>query len=154
MLATCGLAGYLPKAPGTAGTVVGLGVCLLPVALGAPPLATFAAATVVLTALSVGIGERCVADYTVADPSWFVLDEAAGIALALACSPGLGPLEILATFILFRVLDVLKPPPIAHAERLPGGYGITADDLIAGAAAGLLVRGGALWLGAGVAAGA
>mgnify|MGYP001973435570 CR=1 FL=1 len=45
-------------------------------------------------------------------------------------------------FVAFRVLDILKPPPARQLERLPGGWGIVADDLIAAAYAGLVVWGG------------
>jgi phosphatidylglycerophosphatase A len=49
-------------------------------------------------------------------------------------------------FALFRVLDIWKPPPIGRAQDLPGGWGVMADDLLAGAAAALLAGLGlALW---------
>lgn len=70
------------------------------------------------------------------DPRWFVLDECAGQALALA---GLQPAEVIAqvmlAVVLFRVLDIMKPWPIKRLETLSGGWGITADDLAAGLAA-------------------
>ena len=78
-----------------------------------------------------------------ADPQPVVLDEVAGQWLALGivafvqhCSPGLR--ELAAAFLLFRVFDVFKPWPIRHLERLPGGWGIVADDLAAAAATGAL----------------
>jgi phosphatidylglycerophosphatase A len=49
-------------------------------------------------------------------------------------------------FLLFRLLDVLKPPPISTLERLRGGVGIVADDLLAGAVAGLAVGIVGRWL--------
>lgn len=75
------------------------------------------------------------------DPGAVVLDEVAGQWLALvvlAIGLGRAPrlLESLAGFVLFRLLDVIKPWPIRPLERLPGGWGIVADDIAAGLAAG------------------
>ncbi len=75
------------------------------------------------------------------DPGPVVLDEVAGqwvalavVAIARRRSPGLG--ELAAAFLLFRAFDVVKPWPIRRLEALPGGWGIVADDLAAGLAAG------------------
>ena len=80
------------------------------------------------------------------DPGPVVLDEVAGQWLALAVVALLrsrppDPTELVAAFLLFRLLDVVKPWPIRKLERLPGGWGIVADDLAAAFAAGLLVFG-------------
>jgi phosphatidylglycerophosphatase A len=82
----------------------------------------------------------------VPDPHPVVIDEVAGQWLALAIvalvqhrQPGVG--ELAAAFVLFRVFDVLKPWPIHLLERLPGGWGIVADDLAAGAAAAVVAVG-------------
>lgn len=77
------------------------------------------------------------------DPGPVVLDEVAGQWLALALiavgrSRGPGASEFALAFILFRLFDVAKPWPIRSLERLPGGWGIVADDLAAALAAGLL----------------
>jgi phosphatidylglycerophosphatase A len=141
ILATVGFAGYARVGPGTAGSLAGL-AALLALELARPPQPlTLWVAAAALTLASVWIGWSCTRAYNLADPSWFVLDEAAGMALALACGPGLGLGGILGAFVGFRLLDVLKPPPIAQLERLPGGIGITADDLLAGGLAGLAMRG-------------
>ena len=80
----------------------------------------------------------------IVDPHPVVIDEVAGQWLALALvafvqrhQPGLR--EFVAAFLLFRVFDVLKPWPIRRLERLPRGWGIVADDLAAGVAAGVVV---------------
>jgi phosphatidylglycerophosphatase A len=78
----------------------------------------------------------------VPDPGPAALDEVAGqwlallVLVALGRTPTLG--QVVAAFLLFRAFDVLKPWPIRLLERLPGGWGIVADDLAAGLAAGLL----------------
>ena len=79
----------------------------------------------------------------IVDPNPVVADEVVGQWLALSVvavarpqPPGI--FALVATFLLFRALDVLKPWPIHLLERWPGGWGIVADDLAAGGAAGLL----------------
>ncbi len=149
LAATCGGLGYAPIAPGLLGSLAGLALVAGVAALGAPPRLAAGALAAALTLLAVPLGSRLARDYNSPDPPWFVLDEAAGMALALACGPEVRPGFAVAVLTVFRALDVVKPPPIAQAERLPGGAGITADDLIAGAAAGLAVRGGVALLGLG-----
>ena len=65
------------------------------------------------------------------DPGWVVIDEAAGTMLATV---GLGMPFVIVGWIVFRLADIFKSvfPGVARAERLHGGVGITADDLVAG----------------------
>jgi phosphatidylglycerophosphatase A len=88
------------------------------------------------------------------DPRAVVIDEVAGqwlcLLIASIVAPftnavGLGVVAALG-FLLFRILDVVKPPPISTAERLPGGTGIVADDLVAGAFAGVAAGIASRWL--------
>ena len=65
------------------------------------------------------------------DPSHVVIDEVAGQLVTLIACP-IHWQALLAGFILFRVFDILKPPPIRSLERLPEGTGIVVDDLGAG----------------------
>ena len=134
-LATCGFVGRLPFAPGTFGAVVGLGAWYLTAGLAAPVgIAAFLAATVAGT----WAARRYAASVGAEDPQEVVVDEFSGMWLALlGVAPSL-PAALLA-FAAFRVLDIAKPPPIRQLERLPGGLGIMADDLAAGAVARLLV---------------
>ena len=67
----------------------------------------------------------------VEDPQIVVIDEVAGQLVALIGVP-LAWKTFLASLILFRVFDILKPPPVRHLERLPEGFGIVVDDLGAG----------------------
>ena len=65
------------------------------------------------------------------DPGKVVIDEVAGTLITLSARPArLG--EIFLGMALFRVFDILKPPPVRSLERLPGGTGIMADDVAAG----------------------
>jgi phosphatidylglycerophosphatase A len=79
----------------------------------------------------------------VADPGPVVLDEVAGqwlaltvLTLATGRPPEVGAVAV--SFVLFRLFDVVKPWPIRRLERLPGGWGIVADDLAAGLAAAIV----------------
>jgi phosphatidylglycerophosphatase A len=142
-LATVGGLGDRLPAPGT--TVGSLAALLAFLALARlAPGATAPAALValaVLLPLSVWACGAEAARRGEEDPGPIVLDEVAGqwaalalLALALGRAPR--PLEAVGAYVLFRVLDVAKPWPIRRLERLPGGWGIVADDLAAGLAAG------------------
>ncbi len=135
LLATfCG-AGYAPVAPGTAGTLAALPLYLL---LRRLPLRLYLLLLALLTLLGVQVSSRMEKDWG-QDPARVVIDEVVGVLIALVSRTG-RPREILAAFALFRLFDILKPPPVSTLERgLPGGVGIMADDMAAGAlAAGIL----------------
>jgi phosphatidylglycerophosphatase A len=97
----------------------------------------WAAVLFAIAVLGLRIGDRAAEDWGEEDPGAFVLDEVVGQGIALlpvlSVLPGpLPPLPVAAAFVLFRVLDVIKPPPCRRLEGLPGGLGIMADDLMAG----------------------
>ena len=131
-------AGYSPIAPGTAGSAVGL---LLFVAVNRLPGAgqllaiaiAFVGGAVAATATARAVGRK--------DPGLVVWDEVVGMWTTLALLP-FNPWTALFGFVLFRVMDVLKPYPARDLERLPEGWGIMADDLMAGVYAHLLLRAG------------
>ena len=73
------------------------------------------------------------------DPAWIVIDEAAGVAVAFVpFAVSNSSLAVVVAFVLFRILDAAKPPPVRQAERLPGALGVMADDLVAGIGAAIL----------------
>src|SRR5206468_12579755 len=76
------------------------------------------------------------------DPSIVVVDEVIGQWIAIAAAPVINWKSVLAAFILFRLFDIWKPPPVRQLESLPGGWGIVADDIMAGVYAAFV-----LWLG-------
>ena len=127
-IATCAFIGRVPIAPGTAGAAAGLVAFLLTRNLpGSLPVALF----VVAVAVGFWAGARHAKDLRQPDPRSVVVDEFCGMWLALV---GTNPsvLVMVAAFVAFRFLDIAKPPPVRQAERLPGGIGIMADDLVAG----------------------
>lgn len=129
----CGLA---PVAPGTMGT---LGALPLYFAVrGHGPVAVLAAAAVV-TVLGIWASNVVVRETGDKDPQRIVIDEAAGVLLALAAAP-VTWWGVTSAVVLFRVFDITKPFPARRAERLPGGYGVVVDDLVAGAWAAVFVR--------------
>jgi len=75
------------------------------------------------------------------DPQFVVVDEVIGQWIALAGASALNWKSYLAAFALFRLFDVWKPPPVRQLERLPGGIGINADDVMAGIYAALVLFG-------------
>jgi len=98
------------------------------------------AAAIVFAGLSVWASAKFADD---GDPGWVVIDEMAGTFIATL---GLGGYAVVVSWLVFRAADIFKKrfPGVAAAERLPGGWGITADDLLAGAyglIAGWIVRG-------------
>src|SRR5262249_12665978 len=73
------------------------------------------------------------------DPSEVVVDEVAGVLITMLFLP-LTIATCVAGFLLFRALDVLKPWPASRAERLPGGWGIMADDILCGIIANIVIH--------------
>lgn len=160
-LATGFGSGYLRPAPGTWGTLSGLAAWLLLVGAvrgWSLPAWTLLAAPPVLTLMAVWAAGRVVAESGHKDPSFVVADEWAGLWFALT------PLLFTATlqpqpwllwaarlagpFLLFRLFDIWKPGPVDGAQRLPGGWGVVMDDVLAGLLAALLVWPLDQWLGA------
>jgi phosphatidylglycerophosphatase A len=142
-LATGFGAGYAPIAPGTVGSLPGLLLVWLLAWLGGHPAAVVGFVAVVL--LGVWAADAAEAHFGERDPGQVVIDEIAGQMLTLLFVP-LSPVTLVVGFLLFRVLDVIKPPPARWLETLPRGTGIMADDLMAGAYANLLLQ-AALWSG-------
>ena len=73
------------------------------------------------------------------DPSSAVIDEVAGMGIAMLAIPNQWPFVIMA-IILFRLFDIWKPYPIRELEKLPGGWGIMTDDLLAGVYANVWIQ--------------
>lgn len=134
-----GYAGSSPVMPGTVGSVV---AAVLFTLLHIGPLdgvhwVWLLAVGIGLLVIGIPVGNSAVKKSQNGDPQWFVLDEACGVALALAGQwalfPDVSPWIVGAVVVvLFRVFDILKPPPVRQLESLPGGAGIMLDDAAAG----------------------
>ena len=161
-IATCGV-GYAPIAPGTMGSLVGVGIYLLldrlvfrawlafygPGSLRAwDHWGDMFALLWILPLFSIGLSlvgiwaaSRAEVLFGRKDPSQVVIDEVAGQLVTFAVVPVvfLHPLGILIGFVLFRAFDIIKPYPIRRVESLRGGLGIVGDDIVAGLYAGAVL---------------
>jgi phosphatidylglycerophosphatase A len=129
--------GYFPIAPGTAGSAVGV---FLDRALQAT-LSSVIHGIVILLVTVVGIWAAGIVEKesNKKDPSLVVVDELAGMLLSFYLIP-LSWIGLLVGFLVFRLLDIVKPFPCRRAEKIPGGMGIMADDLIAGLYTNIVLR--------------
>jgi phosphatidylglycerophosphatase A len=135
-IATCGGAGFSPVAPGTAGSLVGLGVVVGIAQLPSPqPWKSLILALAVMGVVAIGVGAGSKAEkyFNCKDPGQVVIDEVAGQMLTFLIRPDAPWMELLAGFLLFRAFDIVKPFPARRIERVPGGWGIMMDDVVAGA---------------------
>lgn len=141
-IATGAYSGYLPKAPGTWGSAVGVLIWLLVYRLEPMSYLAVLAALFIIGVFSAGAAEKIVDR---GDPGIVVIDEIVGQLIALSLAPA-HPAAALAGFCLFRFFDILKPFPIGWIDRhLHGGLGIMLDDVVAGLYALLVLQLG-LWL--------
>lgn len=131
-LATWFGAGMAPKAPGTVGTFAGLPLLLcVQYILGTPGLAVLAVLLFILGWWASGVYMQQTGEH---DPKEIVIDEVAGMALALLTAP-LTPMACILAFALFRFFDALKPWPISLADKhIKGAFGVMFDDTLAGLA--------------------
>jgi len=131
--------GFVPVAPGTFGSVLAL-----PLLIGVQRAGWPAAAVVVLIAcasvLAVPVCARAGRIWGQTDSSRIVLDEVCGMLVAGALVPAT-PWSLGVAFLAFRVFDVVKPFPAGYFDRqVKNGFGVVADDLVAGVYANLVVR--------------
>jgi phosphatidylglycerophosphatase A len=136
---TFGFVGRLPGMPGTWGSAAAIGVCLLVPASPVYPWILLAAALVLFSvgSLAARDAERL---FGRPDPGPIVLDEVVGVMVAAAMLPKPSLPLFAVVFVVFRLFDILKPFPVRHAERLPGGIGIFMDDVVAGLYTNAVVR--------------
>jgi len=125
--------GRLRPGPGTWGSAV---TVLLWAALGraiSPSLRTPVAIALVVLVTLIGIpaATQVARASATKDPQFVVIDEVAGQLVALIAVPFEWK-SFLASFILFRVFDIVKPPPVRQLEAIPEGAGIVLDDVAAG----------------------
>lgn len=131
--------GYAPAAPGTAGS---LGA-LLPAVLAWREFHIqgweVAVAGAALLLPAVWAADVTARDLGQDDPGLVVIDEVVGQWITFAGALRFNWRSLLAAFVLFRAFDIWKPFPIRRLERLPGGWGIVADDALAGIYASLVL---------------
>lgn len=128
--------GYAPVAPGTAGTFATVPLYFLLRKLSLP---RYLLSIGVLAVLGISAASRMEPLWG-KDPGRVVIDEVVGFLVTLVSRPK-GIRDVLIGFVLFRFFDVVKPPPARNLEALPGGFGIMADDVAAGAMSALALAG-------------
>ncbi|WP_214070522.1 phosphatidylglycerophosphatase A [Mucilaginibacter sp. dw_454] len=130
--------GYLGKGVGTVAAFFACVCWYLLFHVGYPPLIPSLLLTLVVTALGIWSGNKV-------EPIWgkdhgrVVIDEVAGLFVSVLFVPAT-ILNIVIGFVLFRFFDILKPLFIRKLEALPGGWGVMADDLLAGVYANLVLH--------------
>lgn len=126
-------AGLLKPGPGTYGSIAATVVWFIVMRHVPAHLAPWITLGMAAAATLIGIpaATRVARESGRKDPQIVVIDEVAGQWLALTLAPPSLPYALLA-LLLFRVFDILKPPPVRQLERLPEGVGIVVDDLAAG----------------------
>jgi phosphatidylglycerophosphatase A len=132
LIATWFGCGYAPVAPGTAGSLAALLIAIALNAFGGYGRGTLLVLAVVLLAPGIWSASVVAKETNTTDPQIVVVDEVIGQWITLAGAATLNWKTWLAAFVLFRLLDMWKPAPARQLEGLPGGWGIVADDLMAG----------------------
>lgn len=147
-IATGLFTGHIPWASGTFGTLVGVLFYLIPgaehpLALGAMSVIGFFVGVWASARVATVVGHRLSrsaqiakqafqqGDHKTADPSIVVIDEIVGIWITLLFLPKTIPVVVIG-FLAFRVFDILKPQPARMCEKIPNGWGIMLDDVVAG----------------------
>jgi phosphatidylglycerophosphatase A len=131
--------GRSPVAPGTAGSAAAVAIAILLHRYAGFVWWQFLLMAAVLffpAVWAAGVSARAAG---IEDPGFVVVDEVLGQWIALAGARTLNWETFLAAFLLFRLFDIWKPAPVRQLEALPGGWGINADDAMAGVYAALVL---------------
>lgn len=130
--------GFLPKAPGTWGTLATLPFLYL-LGLFNPPFFLFIPFLLILTAGSCFIAEHIQKTYEVHDPQWIVIDEVLGMSVTWLFSLKFSLPHLLIQFVLFRFFDIVKVWPASYFDKkIHHGAGTILDDIVSGVYAGLV----------------
>ncbi len=152
--------GRMRPAPGTWGSLLTIILVLVLVAMGLGPAESPGVFNLVLLCVLVIFGLPCLlhgdaaeARFLYRDPSEVTADETAGqclpllfLPMAAVMTPGRMFFTLALAFVSFRLLDVVKPWPADRLQRVPGGWGILLDDLMAGVYAAAIVQVTARWM--------
>jgi len=139
--------GFLPRVPGTWGSLIFIPIWWLFIGIFKVPETIFFGILLCLAILTIS---RCIQSSinsnelaevkSKQDPGYIVIDEWVGMSISLWGIASNNYIMILISFLMFRFFDVLKPGPIKTSEKLPGSIGIIADDLLAGLVVTFLIQ--------------
>jgi len=124
--------GYAPKAPGTVGSLAALAIAWVLYRFAGFPSTWLVWLCIPLLPVAVWAADVVAREGGRKDPQIVVVDEVLGQWMTLSGALTLNWKSWLLGFLLFRAFDIWKPPPVRQLERLPGGAGIVADDMMAG----------------------
>ncbi len=141
LIATSFGAGFSPVAPGTMGALFAVAVWYLLFALLDYTTLMWTLSGLIVAFTVLGVWSSSVSErYWGEDPSRVVMDETVGEWIALLAVPASGHWGyVLAAFVLFRFFDIVKPLGVRSMEKLKGGYGIMADDILSGIYAAIVI---------------
>ena len=139
LLATWFYSGYVPKGPGTAGSLAAIVIAWLLVRYAGFGPITLGLLGLLLLAPAIWASDVTARESGLKDPQIVVVDEVVGQWITLAGAVRLNWISWIAAFLLFRALDIWKPPPVRQLERVKGGAGIVLDDAMAGIYAALVL---------------
>lgn len=130
LVATAFGAGYAPRAPGTCGTAVAVPLAW---ALSSLSILQFGLVVAGVTLLGIACAQRADRAWGTEDNQRIVIDEVAGYLVTVLPVDRSSWAPLAVGFVVFRALDIVKPPPIRWLdEHLPGGWGVVLDDVAAG----------------------
>ena len=136
LVATFFYVGYFPYAPGTLGTLAAVPLYYIISGLPYYLYISFTVLFIILSVWASGIAEGI---YGEKDPGYIVADEVSGYLVTMALVP-LSLTNVVIGFFLFRLFDIVKPPPSRQSEKLKGGLGVVMDDVVAGVYANILLQ--------------
>ena len=131
--------GFAPVAPGTAGSLAAIAIAWLIERVYHVTAIEFGVLGLLLIGPAIWAAGVFARELGKKDPGQVVVDEVVGQWITLAGAMHLNWKSWLAAFLLFRLFDIWKPPPVRQLEHLPGGAGIVADDAMAGVYAALVL---------------
>ncbi len=128
--------GYIPKLPGTAGSVLGIVLVWIfaPLSFG-----LYLSVVVTLTIIAIWISDQAEGIFQEKDSQKIVIDEVVGVLVTFIAVPLTGLTAVIG-FVLFRFFDIVKPPPIRQSQKLKGGLGVVIDDVAAGVFANIVLQ--------------
>ena len=136
LLATGLGTGYSPIAPGTMGTLLAIPVFLL---LSSIPSPVYEWTIIAFFFLACWVSDKAQNYWGKKDDQRIVIDEIMGFFMAMMWLPKTA-LFVTLGFVLFRLFDIVKPPPVRRLEQVRGGYGVVLDDVMAGIYANIVLQ--------------
>lgn len=128
--------GYTPKLPGTAGSLLGM---LLVYVLAPLSWPLYLSVLIPLIIFASWVSGQAEIIFQEKDSPKIVIDEIVGMLVTFIVVPLTWPTAIIG-FVLFRLFDIVKPPPIHQLQKIKGGWGVVLDDVVAGVFANVILQ--------------